>query len=71
MYKETGPCYKCTKRYLACQDTCTDPEYLKFKEKILKRHEYEQKKREEASIIHESIKRGGRYGSLPQSKAKG
>lgn len=65
------PCYKCPKRYPACQDTCTDPEYIKMREKLRLKHEYEQKKREEKEFIHESIKRGGRYGSMPQSKAKG
>lgn len=65
------PCYGCPKRYRACQDTCTDDEYLKYRETLRMKHEYEQKQREESKRIHESIKRGGRYGSLPQSKMKG
>ena len=68
---DKNACYQCSFRYPACQDTCTRPEYLAFRAKLEKKHESERKKREEASMIHDSIKRGGRYGSLPQSKVKG
>ena len=65
------PCYKCTDRYRACQDTCRKPEYIAWRELINKHHAYEQRKREEAESIHDSIRRGGRYGSYPNSKLKG
>lgn len=68
---DKNACYQCPFRYVACQDTCTRPEYLEFRAKLQKKHEYERKKREEANMIHDSIKCRGRYGSLPQSKLKG
>ena len=48
-------CYQCQKRYPACGDTCKDPEYLKDREKLKKKHEVEARNREINDAVQQAV----------------
>ena len=50
-------CHGCPKRYLACQDTCTEPEIVKEREDKKKRYAARRRELEANELIVDRIRR--------------
>lgn len=50
-------CHGCPKRYLACQDTCQEPEVVKEREDKIKRYAARMREMEANELIVERIRR--------------
>lgn len=50
-------CHGCPKRYLACQDTCTEPEVVKEREDKIKRYAARRRELEANELIVDRIRR--------------
>ena len=50
-------CHGCPKRYLACQDTCQEPEVVKEREDKIKRYAARMREMEANELVVERIQR--------------